>query len=109
MKIINRKDIKYIKDACGKLQELYNSKNLSLSYSIIQNKSRAHMHKKMEEIYFIVKGKADLKIGNKIFPIKAGDVFAIPKNKYHNIQNVKEIIELVVVTSPKFNSKDIIY
>jgi mannose-6-phosphate isomerase-like protein (cupin superfamily) len=63
----------------------------------------------MEEVYFIVKGKAKLKIENDIFPIKAGDVFSIPKNKYHNIQDVEETIELVVVTNPKFDPKDIIY
>lgn len=109
MKIVNRKNIKPITDACGKLQELYNSENLSLSYAVIKDGSKPHKHRKMEEVYFIVKGKAKLKIENDIFPIKAGDVFSIPKNKYNNIQDVEETIELVVVTNPKFDPKDIIY
>lgn len=109
MKIVNRKNISPITDACGKLQELYNSKNLSLSYSIIKKGSKPHKHKKLEEVYFVIKGSAVLKVEDETFPITAGDVFAIPKNKYHNIQDVKETIELVVVTNPKFDSKDLIY
>jgi len=109
MKIVNRKNIKPIEDACGKLQELYNSKNLSLSYSVINNSSKPHKHKKMEEVYFVVKGKAKFKIGNSIFPIRAGDAFSIPKNEYHNIQDVEKTVELVVVTNPKFDPSDLIY
>ena len=109
MKIINRKNIKPIEDACGKLQELYNSKNLSFSYSVIIGSSKSHKHKIMEEVYFILKGKAKLRIGDKTFLIKAGDVFSIPKNKFHNIEDIEKTIELIVVTNPKFDPKDLIY
>lgn len=80
-----------------------------MSYAVIKDNSKPHKHKKMEEVYFILKGKAKLKIGNKIFPIKAGDVFSIPKNEYHCIQEIEKTIELVVVTSPRFDPKDLIY
>ncbi len=109
MKIVNRKNIKPIEDACGKLQELYNSDNLSLSYSVITDNSIPHKHKKMEEVYFIIRGKANLKIGKEIFTIEKGDIFSIPKNEYHSIQDVKRTIELVVVTNPKFDPSDLIY
>lgn len=109
MNIINRKNIKSIEDACGELQELYNSDNLSLSYSVITDNSKPHKHKKMEEVYFIVKGKAKLKVGDRILPVETGDVFSIPKNEYHNIQNIEETIELIVVTNPKFDPNDLIY
>lgn len=109
MKIINKKNIKPIKGTCGELQELYNSDNLSLSYSVITDGSKPHKHKKTVEVYFIVKGKAKLKVGDSIFPIQAGDVFSIPKNKYHNIQDVEETTELMVVTNPKFDPTDLIY
>ena len=109
MKIINRKNIKPIADACGKLQELYNSENLSLSYAVISDSTKPHKHQKMEEVYFIVKGKAKLKIGDETFTIETGDVFSIPKDKFHNIQDVEETIELVVVTNPKYDPSDVIY
>ena len=109
MDIRNRKNIKPILDACGKLQELYNSNNLSVSYVVIENNSKPHKHKKMEEVYFIVKGKANIKIGNKKYPIKEGDIFSIPKNEFHNIEDVQEPIELVVVTNPRYDPGDLIY
>lgn len=109
MKIVNRKDIKPIKDACGKLQELYNSDNLSLSYSVITDSSKPHKHLKIEEVYYVIKGKAKLKIGDEIFSIEKGDIFSIPKNEYHNIQDVEETIEVVVVTNPKFDLNDLVY
>lgn len=108
MKIVHKKNIKPIEDACGKLQELYASHNLSISYSVITSNSEPHKHVKTEEVYFIVKGRARLKVGDEIFSIEAGDVFSIPKNKYHNIQDVEETIELVVVTHPKFDPNDLI-
>jgi len=91
------------------LQELYHSDNLSLSYSIITENSKPHKHQKIEEVYFVLKGKAKIKIEKDIFEIKSGDVFSIPKNKFHNIQDVEEKIELIVVTNPGFNSNDLIY
>lgn len=109
MRIVNRNNIKPIGEACGKLQELYNSDNLSLSYSVITDSSKPHKHKKMEEVYFVVKGKGELRVGDETFSIKKGDVFSIPNNKYHNIQDIKETIELVVVTHPRFDCADIIY
>jgi hypothetical protein len=51
MDIVNREKIKPVEDACGKLQELYNSDNLSLSYAVIIDSSKPHKHKKMEEVY----------------------------------------------------------
>lgn len=109
MKIVNRKNVKPISVSCGKLQELYSSENLSLSYVVISGKSKPHKHQKMEEVYFIVKGKGKIKIENEIFPIQTGDVFAIPKNKFHNIQDIEEPIEVIVVTHPKYDPNDVIY
>jgi mannose-6-phosphate isomerase-like protein (cupin superfamily) len=109
MDIINRSSIKPIQDACGKLQELYNSDNLSLSYAVIKENSKPHKHEKMEEVYYILKGKAKLKIEEELFPIKAGDIFGIPKGKLHSIQDIEVPIELVVVTNPKFDPNDLLF
>ena len=109
MKIVNINDLKVIADACGDLKELYNSENLSLSFSKIEKESKPHKHIKTEEVYYILKGRAKLKIEEEVFLIKAGDVFSIPKDKYHSVVDVEEVIELVVVTNPGFDPKDLIY
>ncbi len=109
MSIKNRSDIKPIQDACEQLQEMYNSKNLSISYATITNKSKTHKHLKMEEVYYIVKGKGKIKIGENIFDIKPGDIIPIPKKTYHNTESVESPIELIVVTYPKYIKNDLIY
>lgn len=109
MKIINRKNIKTIDGDCGKLQELHNSENLSMSHTIMTRDSKKHKHQKMEEVYYILKGKANIKVEGEVFPIRAGDVFSIPKNKFHNIQDIQEAVELIVITYPGYDPKDVIY
>jgi mannose-6-phosphate isomerase-like protein (cupin superfamily) len=109
MEIKNRKDIKPLKDACESLQEMHHSQNMSISYATITQGSKPHKHLRMEEVYYIVKGNAKMKIGSEIFDIKAGDIIPIPKGIYHNIESVESTIELVVVTHPRFDPKDLIY
>jgi mannose-6-phosphate isomerase-like protein (cupin superfamily) len=109
MEIKNRKDITPIKDACESLQEMYHSKNLSLSYATINPQAKPHKHLKMEEIYYIISGKGIIRIGDESFEIKSRDIIPIPKNKFHFVEYVKEPIELVVVTHPRFDPKDLIY
>jgi mannose-6-phosphate isomerase-like protein (cupin superfamily) len=108
MQIKNREDIKLIKDACGKLQEMYHSKNISVSYATITGETKRHKHLKMEEIYYIIKGKGKIKIGEKVFEIKPGDIVPIPKKVYHSIDPIEEPIELIVITHPRFDKNDLI-
>jgi len=109
MEIKNRGDIKPLEDACEELQELHHSDNLSISYATITNKAEPHKHLKMEEVYYIIKGRAKIKIGEEVFDIKPGDIIPIPKNVYHNIESVEEPVELLVVTNPRFDTNDLVY
>ena len=109
MKVISRNKVKSIEDVCGTIKELYSSTNLSLSIATITGKSTSHMHKKMEEIYFILKGKGKIFVGDESVTIKEGDLVVIPKNKFHYVQTEKgESIEVVVATHPGFNPNDVI-
>ena len=109
MNISKRLSIVPMADACGELQELYNSENLSISDSTIIHETVPHKHNILEEVYVIVKWKAKIKVGDECFDIEAGDTFAIPKNTYHHITEIEEPIELIVVTHPKFRHDDLIY
>ncbi|MCK5107507.1 MAG: cupin domain-containing protein [Nanoarchaeota archaeon] len=108
MKIVNMKDLEIVK-GCGKLKELYGSDNLNLAYTVIKECFKPHKHEKTEEVYFIVKGKGKIKIGDKVCDVKDGDVIPIPKNEYHCITEVSETIELIAVCYPGFDESDMIY
>ena len=108
MKIINRKNVTPIQDTCGELYELHNSENLSVSYAIMNKDAIPHKHLEMEEVYYIVRGKAKIQIDEKEYEIIKGDTFSIPKGSFHHVKSIEEDIELVVITHPKFNKNDVI-
>jgi mannose-6-phosphate isomerase-like protein (cupin superfamily) len=101
--------VKPIDDACGKIQEMYNSKDWSISYATIVNKAKPHMHKIMEEVYFVAKGAGRIVIDGNSFNIGPGDIMPIPKNKIHYVENSSsKPVELIVVTHPGFIPSDVI-
>jgi len=96
-------------DVCGKLQEMYDSENLSIAYTTITKRTTPHKHLKMEEVYYVIKGKGKVRIGENITEIKQGDIIPIPKNTFHNIEEVESSVELLVVTYPTFDKNDVIF
>ncbi len=111
MEIRNRSEIEFIDDACGKLQELYSSDNMSIAYAIITSTARPHMHKKMEEVYSIEKGIGICHIGDASFDVKPGDIIPLPKNEFHYLESIagEEPLEVFVVTYPKYDTADVFY
>jgi mannose-6-phosphate isomerase-like protein (cupin superfamily) len=106
---VNKSEIKPKEDPCGLLRELYNSENLSIAHVIVQNESKKHMHKKMEEVYYVEKSEGELIIGDKILHIKEGDLIPIPKNTWHFLRKLKhKPLEILVITHPRFDPNDLI-
>jgi mannose-6-phosphate isomerase-like protein (cupin superfamily) len=46
-----------------------------------------HEHKDHEEIYYIIKGSGQIKIGDEIAKFREGDVIYIPEKTSHSITN----------------------
>ena len=46
-----------------------------------------HYHPVTEEIYFILEGTAEMRIGDEIEPVGPGDAIAIPPGMTHTIRN----------------------
>lgn len=107
MKIINEKNVKVIEDLCGPLKELYKSENVSIATVVIKSEKAAHLHKhpELEEVYYILSGRGKMKVGDEIYDIKKGDVFAIePKDMSHKAINpYKKDMKILVVCNPKFD------
>ena len=116
---MNRADIsKYLKnvseaepleDTCGQIRELYHSDNMSIAHVTIKDKALSHMHRKMEEVYFILSGNGLLYIGEERFKMLVGDTISIPQNTYHHLENLTfKPLELLVITHPRYNISDVI-
>lgn len=109
MKIIKRQSLETINDVCGKIQEMCHTDNMSLAYVTVTGKSKPHMHKNTEEIYFIIKGEGILTIDGEKRKVEKDDAIAIPKNKFHSIEKTSaESLELLAITNPRYNPDDVI-
>lgn len=111
-KIVNEKDENPIEDVCGPLREVYQSKNLSLATIVIKpgHKAGSHKHSYLEEVYLVRKGRGLVWVGEESYKIKKGDVFSIPLNIFHHLENPykRGDLEVIVVTHPKFTQEDVI-
>jgi mannose-6-phosphate isomerase-like protein (cupin superfamily) len=89
------------------------SKNLfndSLSSSfclIIKNEVKGHKHMKHSEHVIVQSGEAVMRLGEKEFTIKEGDVIFIPKGTVHSvIVKGKKPLKVLSILSPFFNGDD---
>jgi mannose-6-phosphate isomerase-like protein (cupin superfamily) len=89
------------------------SKNLfndSLSSSfciIIKNEVKAHKHMKHSEHVIVQSGEAVMRLGDKEFNIKEGDVIFIPKGTVHSvIVKGKKPLKVLSIQSPYFDGSD---
>lgn len=49
-----------------------------------------HLHKDVEEVYYILEGKGEMRIGDERKLVGAGDVIYIPPEKIHTLIHVGE-------------------
>jgi uncharacterized cupin superfamily protein len=49
-----------------------------------------HIHTECEEVIFILSGQGEIKIGEKVYPMKAGDAVYLPTGLGHLIRNTGE-------------------
>ena len=50
--------------------------------------SELHVHDEMEEFYYVLSGKAQIKCGDEKVEVKAGDAIFLPAGVPHGIQNI---------------------
>jgi len=96
MKYISRyKNIKpYITRDNSEIRELmhpdsYDNQLQSLAEAIIKpgQTTLLHLHKKSEELYFILQGEGKMQLGDDIFSVKKGDTICITPKTKHRIEN----------------------
>ncbi len=107
MKKVNKCDPQPRVVSCGILRELYVSEGLSISHVIVSSETKEHMHRKMEEVYYVERGEGEVIIDNEVVEVRGGDLIAIPKNTWHRIKPYGTM-EILVITHPKFDENDVV-
>lgn len=94
---------------------LYNkplfSDSLASSFIIlIKQEVKAHRHLNHAEHVIVLSGQAQMKLGDKQFAIKKGDVIFIPKNTLHAVKTTgPEPLKVLSLQAPYFDGKDRIF
>ena len=67
--------------------------NLTVSTTFLKpgQSTRGHSHENQEEVYIFTSGTATMTIGEDQHTAIAGDMFLIPKGKFHKVENLSQI------------------
>jgi mannose-6-phosphate isomerase-like protein (cupin superfamily) len=86
---------------------LFNDSLASSSLIIIKNEVKAHKHMKHSEHVIVQSGEAVMRLGEKEFNIKEGDVIFIPKGTVHSvIVKGKKPLKVISIQAPYFDGND---
>lgn len=94
-----------------KIKLYFNSKNTakSISYSIAQfileKGKKSKLHKlSSSEIYYILRGRGELKVDNKVFDLRENDSVFIKPNSTQQIKNVgSEDLKFLCIVEPEWS------
>jgi mannose-6-phosphate isomerase-like protein (cupin superfamily) len=74
---------------------------------IIKNEVKAHKHMKHSEHVIVQSGEGVMRLGEKEFTIKEGDVIFIPKGTVHSvIVKGKKPLKVISIQTPYFDGSD---
>lgn len=82
--------------------------SLSTSFCIVIKKEvKLHKHQFHSEHVVVLEGTATMKLGDKTFDIKKGDVVFIPKQTAHAVKTTGKIpLKVISIQSPQFDGSD---
>ena len=66
-----------------------------------------HLHRRTEEIYFILEGTASMRLGQETRLVRAGDAIAIPPGSVHQITNTgSDVLRFLCCCAPAYEHED---
>jgi len=84
------------------------SDSLCSSFLIcVPREVRAHYHAWHTEHVVVIEGEGEMRLGDSLFVIQAGDAVAIPKGTVHAVTTLsEEPLRVVSIQSPRFDGTD---
>lgn len=95
---------------CGLMRKLTGPedfKDMDFVHVTIKDSTKKHFHKKLTEVYFVLKGSIDVEVDNKIEHLEKGEMIMIfPKTNHMAWKTSKEDTEILVVCCPPWSEND---
>ena len=96
----------------SKTENLYNKSlfgdSLASSFCIVIKKEvKTHKHILHSEHVIVIEGEGLMKMNEKTFSIKKGDLIFIPKNTWHSVKSTGKIpLKVLSIQAPVFDGSD---
>jgi len=107
------KESKPKKITCGIMRDLTGSedfKDMDFVHVVITDTTKEHYHKKITEVYYVLKGSIAVELNNKIENLEVGSLIMIYPNTHHKAwKTSRENAEILVVCSPPWEEEDEIF
>ena len=101
------KDGSEIRELLAHRNSVIRNQSLAEARLPVGGATQGHFHPRAEEIYFITRGTAKMRIGNEIREVKVGDAIAIPPGQKHKLWNTgNETLHLLCCCAPAYEHTD---
>lgn len=106
-----------IQGFCGLVRELIDAGTSSakrLSVALVEVnvglEADPHLHRMTEEVYFILEGEGDVRVGTVVSKVSQWDSVVIPPGYEHTIRNTgPKTLRLLAINSPPYDPDDTVF
>jgi mannose-6-phosphate isomerase-like protein (cupin superfamily) len=110
MQIMERRKLKpFITKDKSEIKEFYRSQSMSLAEATVEvgQTTECHLHRRSEEIYYIVEGEGLMEIEGEEEGVSKQQAVIIPSGKKHRITNIGDgQLRFLCLCSPSYSDED---
>ena len=101
------KDGSEIRELLGAANSCVRNQTLAEARLPVGGRTTPHHHEKTEEVYYIVAGRALMRVGQETATVGPGDAIAIPPGASHQITNTgDELLRFLCCCAPGYQHDD---
>ena len=81
--------------------EFLRRRGMSLGFYMLPVGAVDRQHPHMaDEVYFVLRGKASLQVGDSEIPVQAGSIVSVDHGEEHHFKDVTEDLKILVIFAP---------
>ena len=101
------KDGSEIRELLAHRNSCIRNQTLAEARLLVGGSTAPHRHLKTEEIYYILAGRGEMRIGEETREVSPGDAIAIPPGEVHEITNTgNEVLSFLCCCAPGYEHED---
>ena len=84
-------------------------KDVSVAEALVEpgRDTELHRHRRSQEIYYILEGEGEMRLGDETFKVKRYDAILIPPGMPHSVKNEgKSGLRMLCVCAPPYSHED---